>query len=234
MDERLPAPPVDALDEGLLKHGPVTTLHLIRHAQQTYPRSGRPIGETVDPPLSPIGERQIELLEKRFADVMLDAVYSSHLSRAFRTGEAAGRAHHLSPSVDANLREFDIFRDLPPDRAPEESLGRDAVEQARRAMTAELRWDSYPASETSAEFRARVDAAISRIVWSHENRHVAVACHGGVINAFLANRLKIRQDMFFRAGHTSVTTILIRGERMVIERLNDRSHLEGQSMLQTA
>ncbi|MET8209137.1 histidine phosphatase family protein [Streptomyces sp. NPDC005373] len=233
MTDRAPAPPVDALDEGLLKYADVTTVHLIRHAQQDYPRGGRPIGEVVDPPLSPIGERQVERVGERFAAVRLDAVYSSHLVRAFRTGDAVGRAHGLVPTVDKDLREFDIYRDLPPDRSPEESLGPEAVARARRAMAADLRWDSYPASETSAEFRVRVDAAIGRIVAAHPGGHIAVACHGGVINAFLAHHLGMRADMFFRAAHTSVTTVRVHGHRVVPESFNDRSHLSGDERLLT-
>ena len=227
------APPVDALDEGLLKHGLRTTLHLIRHGMQDYPRSGRPIGEIVDPPLSSIGERQLERLGERFAKVPLDAVYSSHLSRAYRTGQSVGAPWNLQPIVNKDLREYDIFRDLPPDNSPEDCLGADVVEQARERMVANLRWDSYPGSESSAEFRGRVDSALFGILAAHEDGHIAVACHGGVINAFLAVRLGIGQDMFFRAGHTSVTTVYVSGDRVVIERLNDRAHLDGEPELQT-
>ncbi|MER6936344.1 histidine phosphatase family protein [Nocardioides sp. NPDC000441] len=229
-----PAAPVDALDEALLKYGPRTTLYLIRHAQQDYPRAGSSAADIVDPPLSGVGERQLEHLAKRFVEVPLDAVYASPLSRALRTGQAAGSHLGLKPALDRDLREFDIFYQLPGDVPPEVSLGEEVLEAARTQMVRDLRWDAYPASETSAQFRGRVNAAIDRIVAAHENQSIAVACHGGAINALLASRLGITEDMFFRAAHTSVTTVYISGDRMVIHGLNDYTHLRDEPELRTA
>jgi broad specificity phosphatase PhoE len=60
---------------------------------------------------------------------------------------------------------------------------------------------------------------------------VVVACHGGVINAYLAWVLGLAEDMFFRPAHASVQTVLVRDDRRVIQGLNDVSHLRRRAMV---
>jgi broad specificity phosphatase PhoE len=52
-----------------------------------------------------------------------------------------------------------------------------------------------------------------------------VACHGGVINAYIAEFLGINMDMFFRPAHASIHRILARHERRVVSTLNELHHL---------
>jgi len=53
-----------------------------------------------------------------------------------------------------------------------------------------------------------------------------VACHGGVINAYLTHVLGLTdQDMFFRPAHASVHRVTFLGERRVIDAVNETAHL---------
>jgi broad specificity phosphatase PhoE len=206
----------------------VTEVVLVRHGQQQIddPLRGK-VGDFIDPPLSEIGRRQAQLVGERFADERVDAVYTSTLQRAYDTGVAIGARHALTPTVIADLREIEVFRDVPPSLSAVEYVGRDALLVARDRMITEKRWDVYPFSEPSAEFRARVVAAIETIVAGHPRQRVVVACHGGVINAYVASFVGIASDMFFRPAHTAVNVVLAgpNGVR-ALRSLGDVNHLQ--------
>jgi hypothetical protein len=54
---------------------------------------------------------------------------------------------------------------------------------------------------------------------------VVIACHGGVINAYVAHHLGIREDMFFRPGHTAVNVVAAGHGVRALRSLNDLHHL---------
>jgi broad specificity phosphatase PhoE len=206
----------------------VTELILVRHGQQQIddPTAGK-VGDFIDPPLSEIGRRQAELVGKRFGDEHLDAVYASTLQRAYDTGAAIASRHGLAPTAVADLREIEVFRDVPPEESAADYIGRDALLVARDRMIVEKRWDVYPFSEPGAEFRARVVAAIEGIIARHRRQRVVVACHGGVINAYVASFVGIACDMFFRPAHTAVNVTLAGPDGVrALRSLGDVNHLE--------
>jgi broad specificity phosphatase PhoE len=213
---------------------PVTELCLVRHGQQAVYGGHGPYGDVIDPPLSEVGARQAELVGQRFADQRVDAVYSSELLRAHATAEQVARHHGMEPIAVADLREVEVFRDVPPEMSVQDFLGTPLFLGVRERMIFEKRWDVYPYSESSAEFRKRTVNAIEGIIATNEARRVVVACHGGVINAYLAHHLGIDYDMFFRPPHTSVNVVLA-GEHGVraLHSLGDVHHLLGETDLVT-
>ena len=56
-------------------------------------------------------------------------------------------------------------------------------------------------------------------------KRVAVVCHGGVINSYMAHIIGADYDMFFRPGHTSINVAAAGGGRRVLRTLNDVHHL---------
>jgi 2,3-bisphosphoglycerate-dependent phosphoglycerate mutase len=217
-----------ALEVGFLLDGTEhCELVLVRHGQQQHPDlkvSG--VADMIDPPLSAVGERQALALGERFAHQRVDAVYTSNLKRAHRTGEAVAERHGLEVHVRPDLREIEVYRDLPQDRPLLEVLGREQLLGFREQMLRHMRWDVYPGSEGSHEFRRRVCTAIDGIVASHPGERVVVACHGGVINAYVADILGTTADMFFRPAHTAVNVVRAAvGGRRAIETVGDSSHL---------
>jgi broad specificity phosphatase PhoE len=156
----------------------------------------------------------------------VDAVYSSHLERARRTAEAIGAHHGLTPTIVEDLREIEMFRDLPRGAGLVDVVGADALRSARDAFVATRRWDAYPATESGEELRGRVVPAIEAIVAAHPAQVVVVACHGGVINAYLSHVLGVNgEDMFFRPAHASLHRLAYAGTRRVVGSLNVTDHL---------
>lgn len=204
----------------------VTELLLVRHAEQHVPdwRNG-PVGDTVDPPLSERGRQQARLVGERLATESIAAVYASPLRRAFETAKEIARHHRLEPKMVDDLREVEVFRDIPPHLSAREFLGEALLKGVRERMLRERRWDVYPYSESSHEFRKRTVNAIEAIIAENEGRRVVIVCHGGVINAYLAHILSIPYDMFFRPAHTSISVVAAGHGVRAVHLLNDTHHL---------
>ncbi len=202
----------------------VTEMLLIRHAQQQFDPDGT-AGELVDPPLSEHGRLQARLLGEALSTLHLDAVLSSPLRRAHETALAVAQHHRLEPQVVDDLREVEIFRDVPPGETPGAFIGKELLEAARQRMLNERVWDVYPFSESSAAFRKRTINAIEAAIATHPNHRIAIVCHGGVINAYVSHIIGSPYDMFFRPAHTSINIVAAGMGRRVLRTLNDTHHL---------
>ncbi|MCI0700504.1 MAG: histidine phosphatase family protein [Planctomycetia bacterium] len=74
------------------------TVHLARHGETEWSKSGQHTGRT-DLPLTPTGEESARNLKERLAGLTFTRVFSSPLSRARRTAELAGFAPELEPDL---------------------------------------------------------------------------------------------------------------------------------------
>ncbi len=202
----------------------VTQLLLIRHGQQQFDRTG-PVGEMFDPPLSELGVNQARLAGLALSTSKIDAVYASPLQRALETGREIARHHRLEPVVMDDLKEVGIFRDIPPHETATAYIGARMLAGVRERMMRERSWDVYPYSESSFDFRKRVVNAIESIIVAHPSERLVIACHGGVINAYVAHIIGTPYDMFFQPAHTSLTIVAAGGGRRALQLLNDVHHL---------
>jgi broad specificity phosphatase PhoE len=225
-----PLPSSSPLDRTFLTGIPgVATLILIRHGKQHFPRVGNPTtADWVNPPLSETGLRQAEAVGAALAGEQIDAVYSSPLIRALTTAGEVARHHGLEPRVVEDLREVELFRDLPDATSLTAVIGSAELDRLQERFIHERRWDVYPFSESSAAFRTRVVTAIDEIVARHAGQRVAVACHSGVINGYVGHVLGVGEDMIFRAAHASVSRVLAGDGRQVLHSLNETHHLAGE------
>jgi broad specificity phosphatase PhoE len=202
----------------------VTEVLLIRHAQQVMNWEG-PVGESVDPPLSDQGRQQARLVGEALSTLRLDAVFSSPLKRAHETALAIALHHRLEPKVIDDLREVEVFRDLPQDRPLTESVSSELLKATRDRMLSERSWDVYPFSEPSRDFRKRAINAVETALAHEAGERIAVVCHGGVINAYVGHIVASPYDMFFRPAHASVSIVAAGRGRRVLRLLNDVHHL---------
>lgn len=206
----------------------VGQLILVRHGQQQWPDPDNSVsGDWVDPPLSELGRRQAAAVGEYLAQTQIDAVYSSALSRAHDTGKAIAGHHDLEPIVRPDLREIQFYGELPDDKRASDILGPDVVKAAGNRFLQERRWDVYPATESSLSFRRRVGIEIEAALIDRVGQTVVIACHGGVINIYLAELLGLDADMFFRPAHASVHRLSFGHDRRVITSLAEIPHLVG-------
>lgn len=202
----------------------VTELFLIRHAQQHIDIYGV-AADWVDPPLTEHGHAQARLLAQALSTTHIDAIFASPLQRTQSTAQPLAEVHRLPIETIEDLREVEVFRDIPQDVTVREFLGDDRLNAARQRMLDERNWDVYPYTEPSYEFKKRVVNAIETIIAKNKGERVAVVCHGGVINAYCGHIIGSRYDMFFRPAHSSVNVVAVGGSRRVVRALNDIHHL---------
>jgi len=202
----------------------VTELFLIRHAQQKIDPYGV-ASDWVDPPLTDHGRAQALLLAQALSTTHFDAVFASPLKRTQGTAAPIAEVHRLPVETVEDLREVEVFREIPPDVAVREYLGDNRLNAARQRMIDERNWDVYPYSEPSYDFKKRVINAIETVIAMNKGERVIVVCHGGVINAYCGHIIGSRYDMFFRPAHSSVSIVAVGGSRRVVRTLNDVHHL---------
>lgn len=162
-------------------------------------------------------------MAKYLATETVHAVYTSPLRRARQTAAPLADLFGIEPIVIDDLAEFD--RDAN-EYIPMEEL----------KATGDPRFLDVLANSDGLdpdEFSARVVAAVERIVADHQGGNVAVVCHGGVINSYLAHVLGIAFEPpgFFYPNYTSIHRVA--GSRSGVRSLvtlNETAFLRGTGL----
>ena len=205
------------------------TYYLIRHGETESNRSGIIQGH-LDVPLSPKGLEQAEACARALAGVTLDAIYSSDLSRALDTARAIARhqkATHTSPiKADPRLREIHCGL----------MQGLSLAECRLRFPEFFSRWQTdplgqpRPGGESVVQLYHRVVEVFREIVLAHPEGKVAVVTHGGVIRCLTAYVQGETVDPWAEVvDNCSITVLEHEGDRLLITRYNDTSHLPAET-----
>lgn len=197
---------------------------LVRHGEQQT-KTNIKLGEALDSPLSELGWQQVRAVGERLKNARIGAVYCSPLQRAHNTGLEIAKHHGIEPIVDADLSEIDLWKHAPQDKGLLDLYTREQIIQIYREVGATRRNSAYPHCEDPDAFKRRVVAAIDRIVAANEGHRVVVACHGGVINAYLSHLLKSAYDHLVAVHHTSITVLRAADSRRELMTINDFSHV---------
>jgi 2,3-bisphosphoglycerate-dependent phosphoglycerate mutase len=201
----------------------------VRHGQSQAYRDGTlfPLVDGHgDPPLSPLGEVQAELVGARLSALDVDAIYVSTLRRTAQTAAPLAAELGLPVRVEADLREVylgewegGVFRQMMADSGP-------VAQQVR----AQERWDAIPGAESNEALAGRVRAAIERIAAAHPDQRVAAFTHGGVISQVLALATRSRPFAFLGADNASISQLVITDEFWFVRGFNDIAHLEAAQL----
>lgn len=197
---------------------------LIRHGEQQF-RENIPLGEAVDAPLSEMGWRQARAVGERLAPARLGAVFASPMKRAFDTASEVARPHGLEPVVVPELTEIDLWKHAPQDKGLLDIYTRDELIAVYREVTATRKHSAYPFCEDPDAFKARVTAALDRLALDNVGQRIAIVCHGGVINAYLAHLLRSSYDHLVPVHHTSITVVRAADTRRELLTINDYAHV---------
>lgn len=197
-------------------------LMLIRHG---LPVRRELIEGIADPELSEAGHEQARHLTDYLVGESIDAVYASPLRRAVQTAEPLAASKGLPIAIVDNVAEWDRNAS---EYIPIEELK--AANDPRWQAMVRGEWNAH--DETPEEFSARVIGALEVIIDTHQGQQVAVSCHGGVINAYLAHILGLPVGQgFFYPNYTSIHRIAAsRGGHRSVVTVNETAHLRGTGL----
>jgi probable phosphoglycerate mutase len=196
-------------------------LILIRHAR---PARVHLAGAGADPGLTEDGHRQAALLAQYLvvSEHRPHAVYASPMRRARDTAEPLAKLAGVEVTYEEELAEFD--RDNPV-YIPNEEYEGDRYQQWQDLLRGYWHGNWFDL----AAFRKTVFEAVEGIIAKHQRGSVAVVCHSGVINAYLAETLGTRDPMFFQPDYTSVTRVRVGGNGLrLLTSANETVHLHAQ------
>lgn len=207
-----------------------TEIVVVRHGASADAATGRPfplVNGRGDPPLSPEGEVQAELIAQRLRHEPLSGLYVTPLRRTHRSAAPLAEALGLEPVVIEELIEVG----LGDWEGGEFRLRAAAGDPIVRQVFAEHRWDALPNGEAADSIAQRVRAGIQRIVADTGPGRVAVAIlHGGVIGEVCRQATGSRPLAFAHSDNGSITRVVVGGDgTWVLRGFNDISHLSGRA-----
>lgn len=178
---------------------------LIRHGQ-----SERPGGGQKDIPLSEAGQAEAYATGRMLKGAGISRVYTSPLSRAWKTAALIGGEIGREPISDTNLmeRSHGMF-----DGLTREELAHQYPEELARIRLRPL--EAAPGGESFDDVGRRVDAFLGdRIDGLGDQDIVAVVSHGNFMNIFLMRVLQIPESLYplFHFDTASVSSVAYLGQ----------------------
>lgn len=155
-----------------------TRICVVRHGQTAWNAERRIQGQ-LDLPLSPVGLAQARATANRLARESFDGIYSSDLSRALGTAEAAARRLGLPIRRCIALRErhYGAFQALTYDE-----MGRRFPQDSARLLARDAEFELPQGGESLNRFSDRVTQCVDAIVAAHAGGRALVVTHGGVLD----------------------------------------------------
>jgi broad specificity phosphatase PhoE len=194
-----------------------TRLLLVRHAE-VETRYHRIFGGKIDMNLSQLGHEQARILAQFLPTKQLEAIYASPMKRVQQT---------LAPFLDNARSPQTVLPDLREvDFGDWTGMNWEQVGEKFKLLTHEwlehIERGVMPNGENGAQFRARVEPCLRRIIKDHPGQMVGVFCHGGVIRMLLSIMLELplaRTNMF-EIEYASMTQIVLWPSHAEVELLN--------------
>lgn len=203
-------------------------LLLVRHAEPIRIAAGEVEGPA-DPGLTERGVEQARRLADWLRTEPVDEIVASPLRRARETATPLAEALGLEVVIDEGVSEYDADSG---EYIPIEELRE--LKDHRWQATIEGRWEDAGGVDP-AVFQKVVVPAMDAIVDRSPGRRVAVVCHGGVINVYLAHVLGIARHLWFHPEYTSVSRVrAARSGPRSVASVNETAHLLGTRERTTA
>ncbi|MBQ1410361.1 MAG: GNAT family N-acetyltransferase [Oscillospiraceae bacterium] len=197
----------------------MTKIYLIRHAEAEGNIYRRLQGQ-FDGRITPNGLVQIAALQRRFADIPIDAVYASDLYRTRKTAEAIYLPKGLPLHTDPRFREVHVgvWENL-----PFGWLARTEPERLEAFRNDPEHW-IVPGAECFEQYSGRFAAGVTELAQRHDGQSIAILTHGCVLSGGLNQLLGLPFD-FSKSDNTTVCLLDYENGRFSPVYLFDHSHL---------
>ncbi len=206
----------------------MTKIYLVRHAEaegNVY----RIAQGHYDGLITQRGYRQIAALQKRFAHIPVDAVYSSDLFRARTTAKAIYGPKQLPLQQRRELREVDMGR-------WEGRTWQDLTTHDPEQMY-NFNWDlsqwQVEGGEPAAHVRDRMMAELKKIAAGNEGKTVAVVSHGAALRITLGTLQGLSLQELGTTPHgdnTAVSLLEAENGRLHVVYRDDNRHLLAENL----
>lgn len=197
----------------------MTTVLLIRHAENEYVKKGKLAGRLQGVHLNERGQRQAKALAAALKDEELAAIYSSPLDRALETAAPLARAQGLEVITRWGLEESDLG-----DWAGK-SIKQLARSKAWKQMLLQPTQFRFPGGESMPEQQARLVAEMTELLSMHRDKDtIACVSHADPIKLVIAYYLGLPLDLFQRISlaTASVSRLHFSGHGFMLGSLNER------------
>lgn len=204
----------------------MTKIYIVRHAEAEGNLYRRIQGHQ-NGAVTPLGRRQIAAVQKRFASIHLDAVYSSDLIRAHETAKAVAAPSGVPVQTTPRLREVNvgIWEDQ-----PWGNVEYTQPDQMYNFSSDPEHW-IVEGAERYADLRARMLSTVRELGERHDGQTIAIVSHGMAIRTLLFALLDRPYSEFKDFPHgdnTAVSLLTLENGVFHVEFFNDNSHLSDQ------
>ena len=201
----------------------MTTLYLIRHAEAEGNLYRIAQGQD-NSNLTNRGWEQVALLQARFQDTKIDAVYASDLYRTCATASAVFLPKNLPLHRHSGLREICVGV------WERQAWGEIAQQNASMlaAFTSHIHLWDIEGGEDPQEVEYRVEAAVVEIAAKHDGQTIAIFSHGCAIRLLLAKLQGYPIEEMGKTAHgdnTAVSKLEVDGDTIRVIFRDDNTHL---------
>jgi probable phosphoglycerate mutase len=202
-----------------------TRILLVRHAETDWNHTRRFQGRS-NLPLNQKGRDQAHALALALKDEFLAAIYSSPLARAMETAHLIKVFH---PSVPLFQEEGLIEMHLGELEGMESAHWAEQYPDFRKAWLENPALVSMPGGESLREVQDRAVQALERITGLYPPGSTLLFCSHSFVNLTLlcyASKIPLDRMRELRQETAALNVLYQQGQRLWIEVVNERSHLE--------
>lgn len=199
----------------------MTTFYLIRHAEAEGNLYRRMHGQ-LDSMVTPNGMKQIRALAERFADISVDACYTSDLIRTRTTAQAICVSKGLSAQAEPAFRELEVgeWEDL-----TFGYLNTFCPDQMDRFGKDPAHWQ-VEGSEPFSRYTKRFIEAMTKLGETHPGKTVAIFSHAAVMRGVIMTLFP--GEKILPSDNTCVSKLEYQSGRYTLVFQNDNSHLTAE------
>ncbi|WP_412989825.1 histidine phosphatase family protein [Pediococcus siamensis] len=214
-------------------------VYFVRHGQTFFNRYNRMQGWS-DSPLTEKGWQDAEKVGQKFADIKLNAIYSSDTTRAFNTAKTIAHSNK-SPGLTvhqlAEFREefygyfegadsaqtwFQVLKPVSQARNFHDFLLHHDISESKNAVKAA---DPFHDAEDHFDFWKRLDKGFQYLIThSHDHDKILVVSHGTTIRS-IVGRYAPDIDITTSPSNGSVTKLTIQDSQISVDYFNDNDEI---------
>ncbi len=199
-------------------------IYILRHVESEANRAQVGLGRTDSPPTE-LGRRQIAATAEALADEPITRILSSPLQRARLLAEAIGAVRSVEVESRDELLELDVGKL----EGLDWSITRERYGDFLRAWRGDEAAETpMPGGESLVDVLRRSRPLFDSLVDDPADGAALIVSHNFVVRMLLVHALDlpVRAWRRFDVGLAGLTTLRVQDGVPVVERLNDRHHLD--------